>query len=59
MIIHAENATYLLTTSSMRMDEKVVTAALSLLAKTNFTGAAVITDSMSLLKKTRDRLHEF
>jgi len=50
-IIAEQNGSYNMTTSSMRMEEEAVTAALKWLCMTHYTGAVIATDSQCLLKK--------
>ena len=52
---------YLTTTSSMRMEVEAVTAALKWLSETSLTGAVIVSDSQSMLRKIQNGLfrHEW
>jgi len=55
-IVSEDNQAYANTTSSMRMEEDAATAALRWLSSQQHTGAAIVTDSQSMLQKIQQGL---
>ena len=49
--VEEQCSAYAITTRSMRMEEEAATAALSWLSTTSYTGAVIVTDSQSMLRK--------